>query len=127
MTSTDTPLENGILSHAFLTVRDLRESLQFYSAVLGFTTCHFIEGECAFLELPKSPGLRIALYVSSTADQAVASGRFLMIDVQDVDVTTENLRLAGVEVSDVFDVPYGRAAHFTDPDGNVFEIHQCSS
>ena len=125
MTDSDPPpLKGGRLSHVFLSVRDLAESVRFYTALLGFSVCHSEQDVCAFLELPASAGLRIALYASKDCNRRLESGRLLMIDVPSIVETIELLQSRGISVGPIENVPFGLAATLIDPDGNLLEIHE---
>lgn len=116
-------LAGGRVTHLFMTVRDLERMLSFYTAVLGFAIVFQNEGECAFLQLPGRSDFTIALYAGRDADGSETPHWFLMIDVDDIEPAVARLRAAGVSVSDIEDVPFGRAAKFADPEGNVLEVH----
>jgi predicted enzyme related to lactoylglutathione lyase len=127
VSNSSSPLLGATLSHVFLKVRDLTKAITFYSRILGFSVCHEERDVCAFLELHESKGLRVAFYAAQQSALLPSAGRFLMIEVNNIESTSSNLRDLGVNISDVMDVPYGRAAHFADVDGNIIEIHEANS
>ena len=53
-----------------------------------------------------------------------ANGQHFAVRVADLDATIEELRAAGVAVSDGSPVGTGRQAFVTDPSGNLVELHQ---
>ena len=52
------------------------------------------------------------------------SGQHFALAVADLDATIDELRDAGIEVSDASPVGTGRQAFLTDPAGNRVELHQ---
>ena len=51
-------------------------------------------------------------------------GQHFALRVADLDATVEELRTAGLEVSDASPVGSGRQAFLHDPAGNLVELHQ---
>lgn len=51
-------------------------------------------------------------------------GQHFALQVADLDATIEELRAAGVDVSDASPVGTGRQAFLHDPSGNLIELHQ---
>lgn len=117
---------NSHIRYLFILSLDLQRLLSFYRDVLGFTVLYQEEGQFAFLRLGDS-GPDIALYPGRTTQQAEAPHWFIVINVDDIKTVAASLRAKGVAVSDIHDVPNGRAATFNDPDGNLIEIHQPTS
>lgn len=114
-------LAGGRISHLITTTADLDRTVAFYLG-LGFTEVH-VEADCAFLQLPDDPGTRLAFY---RHDPDEPSEPLLVIDVPDLDVAISALSALNIAVSPARDVPHGRAATFTDPDGATVEIHRRS-
>lgn len=104
------------------TVRDFSATIAFYRK-LGFEDVYVEEGEYAFLRLPGDPGPQLSFYPGRAAGSPDPN-RMLIVDVPDIDAVTATLTDMGISVGAVEDVPYGRAATFTDPDGNLIEIHR---
>lgn len=119
---TNTPLAQGRISYLMTTVRDFSATIAFYRK-LGFEDVYVEEGECAFLRLPGDPGPQLSFYPGRAAGSTDPNW-MLIVDVPDIDAVTAMLTDMGISVGAVEDVPYGRAATFTDPDGNLIEIHQ---
>ena len=124
--SADGPLARGRVSYLMTTVRDLATTVRFYRD-LGFEDVYVAEGQCAFLRLPGGDGPQLAFYPGRPEEGPGRANWMLVVDVPEIDVAVETLSGAGVGVSAVEDVPFGRAATFTDPDGNVIEVHQRTS
>lgn len=116
-------LATGHVSHLFLTMADVDRMLAFYRDVLGFEVVYAEQGVCAFVRLAGSPTFQLAFYPGEApADRN--RDWFLVVDVPDIVQAVTSLRTAGVEVGDIEDVPFGRAAKLRDPEGNVVEVHQ---
>ncbi|MGQ0832998.1 MAG: VOC family protein [Microthrixaceae bacterium] len=109
------------LHHVSINVSDVEAARDFYVGRLGLTArsdrpdfgfagawldaggqqVHLIEGE-----VPTDKGQHLALHVV------------------DLDAAIEQLRAAGLAVSDAFPVGSGRQAFLHDPSGNLVELHQ---
>jgi predicted enzyme related to lactoylglutathione lyase len=79
-------------------------------------------GACAFLRLGGGP--QLALYARPDAVAETSSPVLVAWDVPDVEAARAALLERGVDVADTQPVPGGRAALFSDPEGNRLEIHQ---
>ena len=119
-----TPLR-GRLSHLFLLVRDFAAMVSFYRDTLGWRLHEYAPDEFAFFDLADG-GVRLALYPGRETRSADENHWFIVIDIDDVARAAALLAERGVDVGEVFDVPHGRAATFSDPEGNVIELHQRS-
>lgn len=119
------PLAGGRISYLMGTVRDFPASVVFYRD-LGFEEV-YADDECAFLQLPGDAGPQLAFYPGRSAESPPSPNWMIIVDVPDIEAAVATLSGSGVAVGDIEDVPYGRAATFTDPDGNVVEVHQRSS
>ena len=98
--------------------------LAFYREVLGFATAFEVEGEIVFLRLDGDLGPQIALTAGGENAPPADPHWFLVIDVTGLDAVVADLETRGVEIGDIQDVPYGRAATFRDPEGNLLEVHE---
>ena len=116
------PLLRGRFSHLFLLAADLETMASFYGATLGLALREHTPGEFAFFEL--GGGARLALYPGRDMSAETVNHWFIVIDVDDIQRTVNALLARGVDVSTIEDVPHGRAATLSDPEGNVIEIHQ---
>lgn len=96
----------------------------FYRDILGFEVTFEKADVCTFLAFPGSPRVQLALYSGRSDTSSVKPHWFYVIDVPDVAAAAAALRDRGVAVGALEDVPYGRATTFSDPEGNVVEIHE---
>lgn len=111
------------ITHAsFLTlpVADQDRALRFYVDVLGFDVV-------VDREMPPGRWLQVAPEGAQTVftlagpgmgDFVPGSARGIMFVTTDVDADCERIRAAGVEVSGPDELPWGRMAALSDPDGN---------
>ena len=116
-----------------LFVQDLEKCAAFYRDVLGLQSNFHDEVAYSF---PIGDDYLHLLALSEAADllqtdvSELASGNkpwgLLAVPVDDVHATYEELLAKGVKfLRPPVDQPWGlRTAHFTDPEGNVLEIHQ---
>jgi len=116
------PLSGCRLSYVFVDVQDLAAMVRFYRVTLGLRVVFEAPAECAFLELGGGP--QLALYAGRKTEPGAASHVMVVIDVPDVESSAAALRERGVDVGEVHAVPGGRAAMFSDPEGNRLELHQ---
>lgn len=123
--SPDKPLAPGRISYLMATVRDLAATVRFYRDI-GFEDV-YVDGECAFLQLPAGHGPQLAFYPGRAEGAPSSPNWMIIVDVPDIEAAVRMLGRSGVSVGAIEDVPYGRAATFTDPDGNVVEVHQRTS
>ncbi|UUN28361.1 VOC family protein [Streptomyces sp. FIT100] len=107
-------------SFVTLPVSDQDRALAFYTEVLGFEVT-------ADLQVPPGRWLQVAPKGAQTVFTLSGPGmggftpgstRGIMLVTTDVDADCAKLTAAGVEVDGPNDVPWGRMAGFTDPDGN---------
>ncbi|ALO95237.1 glyoxalase [Streptomyces hygroscopicus subsp. limoneus] len=107
-------------SFVTLPVADQDRALRFYRDVLGFEVA-------VDREMPQGRWLQVApegvqtvftLSGSGMGGFEPGSARGIMLVTTDVDADCARLAAAGVEVRGPDDVPWGRMASFTDPDGN---------
>jgi predicted enzyme related to lactoylglutathione lyase len=113
----------GRFSHLFLLARDFATMVAFYRDTLGWTLQAHAEGEFAFFDMG-SPGARLAIYPGRQTGSAIENHWFIVIDVENITAAVSQLAARGVDVGEIMDVPHGRAATFSDPEGNVIELHQ---
>lgn len=120
----DGPLSTAKSAYIFILARNLAVIRRFYHEVLGFKIIHEVEGLCAFFSPHEGFSPHLAVYTGKTSERTSEEHCFVVFDVEDVSKTVHELQIRGVTVSEIFPVPYGCAAKFFDPEGNVFEIHQ---
>lgn len=118
------PVAEGRLSAVFVYVRNLAEMVRFYRDIVGFEVMYEKADICTFLAFPGSPRVELALYSGRADTSSVEPHWFYVIDVPDVVAAATGLRDRGVAVGALEDVPYGKATTFSDPEGNVVEIHE---
>ncbi|MEW2510575.1 VOC family protein [Streptomyces sp. NPDC046870] len=107
-------------SFVTLPVADQDRALRFYRDVLGFEVT-------ADRETPQGRWLQVAPEGAQTVFTLSGPGmggfepgsaRGIMLVTTDVDADCARLAAAGAQVRGPDDVPWGRMASFTDPDGN---------
>ncbi|MFJ6630685.1 VOC family protein [Streptomyces sp. NPDC091376] len=107
-------------SFVTLPVSDQDRALAFYTDVLGFEVT-------ADRQMPPGRWLQVAPKGAQTVFTLSGPGmggfepgstRGIMLVTTDVDADCAKLTAAGVTVDGPNDVPWGRMAGFTDPDGN---------
>lgn len=116
-------LTGGHIRYLFILTRDLARMQAFYADTLGFHVAYAEAGQFAFLSLPGG-GADIALYPGRSTPDTADPHVFVVINVTDLDGAVAHLRAQGVAVEGITPVPYGRAATFKDPEGNLIELHQ---
>lgn len=116
-------LAGGHIRYLFILTRDLARMQTFYAGTLGFNIAYAEAGQFAFLSLPGG-GADIALYPGRNTPDTADPHMFVVINVTDLDAAVRHLRAQGVAVDGVNPVPFGRAATFRDPEGNLIELHQ---
>lgn len=106
------------LTFVYQRVSDLPSALAFYRDELGLAEA-WREGDTTVaFELPGSP---VQLMVEVPPDEHPRWNSGLFCEVPDVDAFVKEH--AGLTwIGDVFEIPDGRAATFTDPSGNTIHI-----
>ncbi len=118
------PLAGSRLSYLFLLVSDFDRMLSFYRDTLGLSMYYLEQGECAFLRTAPDRGPAIALYSGRQGQPVEAAHWFVVFDVTGIEVVVERLKQRGVEVGEIEEGPNERYAKFSDPEGNVLEVHE---
>lgn len=121
--TSDSPLSGARMSYLFILVHGFQEMLTFYRDRLGLRVVYLEEGVCAFLALPNG-GPQIALYTGREQVGSTGNHWFFALDVSGLDTVVAELQRRGLSVGPIEDVPYGRAAKLSDPEGNVIELHE---
>jgi predicted enzyme related to lactoylglutathione lyase len=116
-------LAGGHIRYLFILTRDLARMQAFYADTVGFKVAYAEAGQFAFLSLPAG-GADVALYPGRSTPDTADPHVFVVINVTNPDAAVTHLRAQGVAVDGVNPVPYGRAATFKDPEGNLIELHQ---
>jgi catechol 2,3-dioxygenase-like lactoylglutathione lyase family enzyme len=123
------------IAQVTLVVKNQAEALEFYTKKLGFTKrmeFSYPNGTRWVTVSPKGQDVQLALWQAGWPDATGISngwragqGAPVVLNVDDCRGAYEELRSNGVEFrQEARDVPYGVAAFFSDPDGNLFEILQ---
>ena len=117
---------NWKLELVAIPVSDVDRAKSFYADQVGFVADHDhrVNDELRFVQLtPAGSACSIALGTGIT-DMAPGSVRGLQMVVPDVEAAHAELTGRGVDVSDIQDLPWGRFAFFSDPDGNGWSLQQ---
>ncbi len=112
------------VQHAALDVDDLAAAIAFYTESLGFSVAPRPESlgdNGVWLSVPG--GAQVHL-VETPSFEPPATGQHIAFEVSDVDSCVADLRAAGADVTDSFDVGAGRQAFVRDPAGNLLELNQ---
>ena len=115
---------NGV-HHVSINVRNIKEAQRFYVDTLAMQI------------LPRPdfgfPGLwldcgRQEIHLIEVQDFTPQRGPHFALAVDDIEATRKKLLSAGVEISEIIDIPgSGRQAFFHDPTGNMIEVNQPNS
>lgn len=106
-------------------VTDIDRAKEFYVRV-GFHADHdhTVSEDLRFVQLtPPGSACSVVLDLNMT-DMPAGSLRNLQVVVEDAGAAREQLLAAGVEASEVQDMPWGRFVYFADPDGNSWALQQ---
>lgn len=104
-------------------VSDQDRARAFYADVLGFDVrADQVVGDNRWLEVaPPKGGSTIVLHRPFPGTSAGTS-QGVILETDDLDADCAALARAGVSVDGPQDLPWGRQATFTDPDGNGFVL-----
>jgi catechol 2,3-dioxygenase-like lactoylglutathione lyase family enzyme len=108
-------------------VTDVDRAKAFYVERAGFNPDHdhTLGEDVRFVQLtPPGSGCSIALGTGIT-ETAPGSAPGITLVVDDIDTARDQLAERGVNITEVQDMPWGaRHAHFTDPDGNPWDLQE---
>jgi predicted enzyme related to lactoylglutathione lyase len=108
-------------------VSDQDQARDFYAESLGFSIdvdAPFAEGMRWVQLTPPGGGASITRVPWNPAMPA-GSQKDLYLACEEIGATYEALKTRGVKFADeVFDSPFGQFAHFEDPDGNGWVLHE---
>ena len=111
-----------------LPVADVERSLEFYRDKVGFALDHDVQpGNGMRVVQLTPPGSACSIVIGiGVTDPSVPPGsvRNLHLVVDDIDSTRETLTSRGVEVNSINDMGGVKYAHFSDPDGNSWELQE---
>ena len=111
------------IHHVALNVTDLEAALAFYTGPLGMTLRSDrpeLGFPGAWLDVAPGAGQVHLLEIAPPA----AVGQHVAIQVGDLAAVVDELRAAGVTVSDPTPIATSLQAFCTDPSGNAIELHQ---
>jgi catechol 2,3-dioxygenase-like lactoylglutathione lyase family enzyme len=119
---------NGSISHIYLPVRDVNESIDFYTQKLGFKLLRQYETNSRPSAYVTLGGILLELTPSTTTPSTDGRSELRIgILVDDMDATLDEVRANGVEVArepwqaQTF---WGRQAQIRDPNGYLISIRQ---
>ncbi len=119
----------GSIEIVSIPVSDQDRAKAFYADALGFrldTDAPFDEGMRWVQLTPPGGGVSISL-VTWNQEMPPGSVKDLYLACTDIGATYDELAARGVQFTQaVFDTPFGRFAHFVDPDGNGWSLHEAA-
>lgn len=107
-------------------VSDVDRAKAFYVDQVGFNPDHDhqVNEQLRFVQLtPPGSACSIAIGTFPTG-MAPGSLKGLQVVVADIEQARAHLVSRGVDVTDIEDLPWGRFVHFSDPDGNAWNVQQ---
>jgi predicted enzyme related to lactoylglutathione lyase len=107
-------------------VTDVDRAKAFYTQQVGFNADHdhTVSEELRFVQLtPRGSACSIAVGKGITTAQP-GSVQGLQMVVGDIETAHAHLSEAGVDVSEIQDLGWGRFVFFADPDGNRWAVQQ---
>ena len=107
-------------------VSDVDRAIGFYRDRVGFALDHDhrVDGGIRFVQLtPPGSACSIVLGEGIT-EMAAGSQKGVQIVIGDADAARAQLVAAGVDASDVQEMPWGRFVFFSDPDGNTWSLQE---
>ncbi len=107
-------------------VTDVDRAKAFYTEQVGFNADHDqqVNDNLRYVQLtPPGSACSIVIGVGTTEMQPGSIKGLLMV-VEDVQETRDELVKRGVDVSEIDDQPWGSFVYFSDPDGNSWALQQ---
>lgn len=107
-------------------VTDVDRAKTFYTDQVGFVADHdhVVSDDIRFVQLtPPGSACSIALG-NGVVDSEPGSVKGMQLVVDDADAARAELISRGVDASEVQTFPWGRFAHFSDPDGNSWSVQE---
>jgi predicted enzyme related to lactoylglutathione lyase len=107
-------------------VTDVDRAIAFYVDQVGFALDHDhrVDGGIRFVQLtPPGSACSVVLGTGIT-EMAPGSQKGIQIVISDANAAHKQLATAGVETSEVTDMPWGRFVFFSDPDGNTWSLQE---
>jgi catechol 2,3-dioxygenase-like lactoylglutathione lyase family enzyme len=125
------------LTHVTVVVKDQQAALEFYTGTLGFEKRmdYALPGQPRWLTVgPKGQPIELVLWLAGAASDTVlpsslklpGNGTGMVLEVDDCRKTFADLKAKGVRFKEEkpMEAGWGFGAHFTDPDGNPFTLHE---
>lgn len=104
-------------------VADQDRAKDFYVDTLGFQPrADRVVGDNRWLEVAPADGGAAFVLLRPFPGMSPGTARGIILDSDDLDADCSRLRDAGVDVDGPRDLPWGRQAVFSDPDGNSFVL-----
>lgn len=110
-------------------VTDVDRAKAFYVEKAGFNADHDqrVDESLRFVQLtPPGSGCSICIGEGLTT-MAPGSLEGLQLVVADIEAARAEYQGRGLDVGEIDDQPWGRFLHFTDPDGNAWNVQQIPS
>jgi predicted enzyme related to lactoylglutathione lyase len=107
-------------------VADIDRAKAFYVDQVGFNADHDhqVSPDLRFVQLTP-PGSACSLVLDrGMTSMAPGSLKNIQVVITDADTARKQLLAAGVETSEVTDLPWGRFVYFSDPDGNGWALQE---
>jgi predicted enzyme related to lactoylglutathione lyase len=105
-------------------VSDVDRAKEFYTDRVGFNADHDhqVNEQLRFVQLtPPGSGCSIAIG-TGLSEMTPGSVKGLQLVVPDIEQARTELLVRGVEVSAIEKLPWGHFIHFSDPDGNSWNV-----
>lgn len=124
----DRTMELGHVSWHELHTTDSAKAFEFYAALFGWVHASSMDmGELGTYSIFRHPAAKEEQWLGGMSDMAKHYGRppawFYYVNVADLDAAMERTRAAGGQVlNGPMDVPGGRAAQCSDPQGAMFSM-----
>lgn len=107
-------------------VSDVDRAKAFYVDQIGFNPDHDhqVNEQLRFVQLTP-PGSACSIAIGTfPIGMAPGSLKGLQLVVADIEQARAHLVERGVAVTEIEDLPWGRFVHFSDPDGNAWNVQQ---
>lgn len=107
-------------------VTDVDRAISFYVDQVGFALDHDhrVDGGIRFVQLTPSGSACSVVLGTGITEMVPGSQKGVQIVISDAAAAHAQLTAAGVEASDVTEMPWGRFVHFSDPDGNTWSLQE---
>jgi predicted enzyme related to lactoylglutathione lyase len=106
------------IAAVWLPVTDVNRAVDFYGDALGLDVEHQEDGWA----IVAVGHVRIGLSDSLDGGEGGAIVAFGVSD--DLEEAVDQLAAAGADAAEIVEVPWGRVAHFHDPDGNPLQLYE---